>query len=288
MDRAIENADKKILVLGGTGKTGSRVAQRLTQRGWPVRIGSRSGQPPFDWLDKLTWKPALRECNAVYITFQPDLAIPGSVDTIRSFVETAQESGIRRFVLLSGRGEPEAEAGEQIVMNSGTDWTILRASWFNQNFSESYLLEPVLAGYVALPVGPIGEPFIDADDIADVAVAALTESGHVGQLYELTGPRLLTFEEAIGEIAQATGRPIHYEPISIDAYTSVLREHGVPTEYVALLTYLFTEVLDGRNVGLTDGVERALGRKPTDFSEYARQTAATGIWSTGLLASTNT
>lgn len=282
MDRATENADKTTLVLGGTGKTGSRVAQRLTQRGLPVRIGSRSGEPPFDWLDKRTWKPALQDCNAVYSTFQPDLAVPGAVDAICSFVETATKSGVRQLVLLSGRGEPEAEACEQIVMNSGADWTILRASWFNQNFSESYLLEPVLAGYVALPVGHIGEPFIDADDIADVAVAALTDNRHMGQLYELSGPRLLTFEEAVREIAEATGRPIHYEPISIDAYTSTLREHGVPTEYVALLTYLFTEILDGRNASLTNGVERALGRKPTDFSEYVRRTAATGVWSAEL------
>lgn len=272
----------KTLVLGGTGKTGSRVAQQLTRLGWPVRIGSRAGQPAFDWQDQATWKPALENVNAVYIAFQPDLAAPGAVDIIRSFVETAVEGGVRQLLLLSGRGEPEAELCEQIVMDSGADWTILRASWFNQNFSESYLLDPIIGGYVALPAGNVGEPFIDADDIADVAVAALTTPGHAGQLYELTGPRLLTFGEAVNEIAGSTGRPLHYEPISIDAYAASLTEYGVPNEYVALLTYLFTEVLDGRNACLTDDVERVLGRKPTDFADYVRQTAATGVWDAAI------
>ena len=278
MSKGIENPAQKTLVLGGTGKTGSRVVQRLTERGWPVRIGSRSADPAFDWLDEATWGPVLQGVDAVYIAFQPDLAVPGAVAIIQSFVKMAVETGIRKLVLLSGRGEPEAEACEQIVMNAGVDWTILRASWFNQNFSESYLLEPILAGYVTLPVGNVAEPFIDVDDIAEVAVAALTENGHTGQLYELTGPRLLTFEEAVGEIARATGRSIQYEPISMSAYAAMLREYRIPEEFVALLTYLFTEVLDGRNASLADGVERALGRKPTDFSDYVRKTAITGVW----------
>jgi uncharacterized protein YbjT (DUF2867 family) len=278
MDSVKENTAKKTLILGGTGKTGRRVAQRLKRCGWPIRIGSRSGEPKFDWLNKTTWKPVLRAVDAVYVTYQPDLAVPGAVDTIRSFAATAVESGVRRLVLLSGRGEKEAQQCEQVVMASGAEWTIIRASWFSQNFSESYLLEPVLAGHVALPAGNIGEPFVDAEDIADVAVAALTDAGHANQLYELTGPRLLTFEEAVGEIAKAAGRPIRYEQLSMEEYARALTEYGIPNEYVALLTYLFTEVLDGRNANLTDGVQRALSRKPTDFAAYARNTAATGVW----------
>jgi uncharacterized protein YbjT (DUF2867 family) len=281
MDSVKENTEKKILILGGTGKTGRRVAQRLTQRGWPIRVGSRSGEPKFDWQDETTWRPALRDVNSVYITFQPDLAVPGAVDTIRSFAETAVESGIRRLVLLSGRGEEGAQQSEQVVMDSGAEWTIIRASWFSQNFSESYLLEPLLAGYVALPAGNVGEPFVDAEDIADVAVAALTDAGHTNQLYELTGPRLLTFEEAVGEIAKAVDRPIRYEQLSMEEYARTLTEYGVPKEYVTLLTYLFTEVLDGRNANLTDGVQRALDRKPTSFAEYVRRTAATDVWGNG-------
>jgi uncharacterized protein YbjT (DUF2867 family) len=268
------------LVLGGTGKTGSRVVERLAARGLPTRVGSRSGEPPFDWEDRATWAPALQGVGSVYVSYYPDLAIPGAVEAVRSFAELAVDRGARRLVLLSGRGEDEAQRAEQAVRETGADWTIVRSSWFSQNFSESYLLAPVLGGEVALPDGGVGEPFVDAGDIADVAVAALAENGHAGELYEVTGPRLLSFAEAIDEIAAATGRKIRYAPVSIDEYASVLAEHEVPPEFVSFLTYLFTEVLDGRNAHLTDGVQRALGREPQDFAGYARDAAATGVWGT--------
>jgi len=191
---------------------------------------------------------------------------------------TGSGKRVRRLVLLSGRGEEEARVSEQTVRDSGVDWTILRSSWFSQNFSEDYLLEPVLVGEVALPAGNVPEPFVDAEDIADIAVAALTEDGHAGQLVELTGPRLLTFADAVGEISQAAGREVRYVPVSMQRYASALAEHDVPAEFVSLLTYLFSEVLDGRNAHLTDGVERALGWAPRDFTDYARDAAATGVW----------
>jgi uncharacterized protein YbjT (DUF2867 family) len=271
---------KTILVLGGTGKTGRRVAERLSRRGLRVRVGSRSGEPPFDWENRATWTLALRNMGAVYITYQPDLAVPGAVDTVRSFAELAMESGARRLVLLSGRGEEEAQRAERAVQESGADWTILRASWFAQNFSESFLLEALLSGEVALPAGNVKEPFIDAEDIADVAVAALTDDGHIGQLYELTGPRLLTFAEAVAEIGEATGRTLRYAQVSPEHYAALLRQHDLPADFAALVIYLFTTVLDGRNAHLTDGVQRALGREPRDFADYARDTAATGVWRT--------
>jgi len=267
-----------VLVLGGTGKTGSRVAAQLTEKGWPVRIGSRSASPAFDWEDTSTWEPALQGIDAVYLSYHPDLAIPGAVDTVRSFTQTAVKNDIKKIVLLSGRGEKEAQACEQIIMNSGTSWTILRCAWFSQNFSEGYLLDPLLAGHVALPAGNVAEPFVDVDDIADVAIAALTTENHNGQLYELTGPRLMTFEEAVGEIAKAAGRPIQYQAIPMEAYKAMLVEYNIPDDFIWLVTYLFAEVLDGRNAHLTDGVQRALGRAPRDFSDYARKTAAEGVW----------
>ena len=269
---------KTTLVLGGTGKTGRRVVERLTARGLPTRVGARSGEPPLDWENRATWAPALRNVESVCVAYYPDLAVPGAGDTIRSFADLAVRSGIRRLVLLSGRGEEEAQRSEQTVRESGVDWTILRANWFSQNFSENFFLEPVLGGEVALPAGNVAEPFVDADDIADVAVAALTENGHAGELYELTGLRLLTFAAAVGEIAQAAGREVRYVPVSVEEYASVLAEHDVPAEFVMLVTYLFTEVLDGRNAHLTDGVRRVLGREPRDFTDYARDAAATGVW----------
>ena len=266
------------LVLGGTGKTGRRVVERLVARGVPARVGSRSGEPPFDWDDETTWAPVLEGVGAAYITYYPDLAVPGAVAVVRSFADLAVEAGVGRLVLLSGRGEEEAQRAERAVQEAGVEWTIVRCSWFSENLSENYLLEPMLSGEVALPAGDIPEPFGDAEDIADVAVAALTEDGHQGHIYELTGPRLLTFEEAIGEIARADGREIRYVPVSVQEYSSMLAEHDVPAEFGWLLSYLFSEVLDGRNAHLTDGVRRALGREPKDFSDYARETAATGVW----------
>src|SRR5215217_4288945 len=264
------------LVLGGTGKTGHRVVERLAARGLPVRVGSRSGEPPFDWEDRATWEPALSGAGSVYLTYYPDVAMPGAVAAVKSLVALAVARGVQRLVLLSGRGEDEARRTEEVVQASGVDWTIVRSSWFNQNFSENFLRDPVLDGEVVLPAGDVGEPFIDADDIADVAVAALTEEGHVGQVYEVTGPRLLTFADAVAEIAAATGRQIHYVQISPDQYVTALAEHDVPSEFVWLVNYLFTTVLDGRNAHTMDGVQRALGREPRDFSDYARDALPPG------------
>jgi len=269
---------KTTLVLGGTGKTGRRIVEQLAARKVPVRIGSRSATPSFDWDNRSTWPVALMNVDAVYISYYPDLAAPGATEAIRAFCELAVRLGVRRLVLLSGRGEPEAQRCEEIVRNSGAQWTVLRCSWFNQNFSENYLLEPILAGEVALPAPNVGEPFVDADDIADAAVAALTDGKHAGQLYELTGPRLLTFAEAIAEIARASGREIRYVQVSMDDYVVALEQAQLPPEFVGLIKYLFTEVLDGRNAHLTDGVQRALGRAPRDFAEYARHAAASGAW----------
>jgi len=267
------------LVIGGNGKTGRRVVERLIRRDIPVRIGSRKGEPPFDWDDPTTWEAALKGMVNVYVTFYPDLAVPGATNAIRTFTDLAKESGINRLILLSGRGEEQAQNCEKIVQESGLKWTILRASWFCQNFSEAFLRDVILSGIVALPAGEVKEPFIDAEDIADVALTALTEPGHAGQLYELTGPSLLTFAEAIGEIAKATGREIAYMPISVDEYVSAMNEQGIPADYVWLLSYLFSEVLDGRNSYLTDGVQRALGRAPKDFKDYVQDAAKAGVWS---------
>ncbi|MEW6519105.1 MAG: NmrA family transcriptional regulator [Thermodesulfobacteriota bacterium] len=270
--------EKPILVVGATGKTGRRVVQGLAARGLAVRAGSRSGQPPFDWENQATWGPVLSGVEKVYLTYYPDLAMPGAVDQVPAFCGLALAGGVRRLLLLSGRGEEEARLCEQVVRDSGLEWTLLRSSWFCQNFSEGYLLDWILSGEVVLPAGTAPEPFIDAEDIAEVAVAALTGDGHAGQLYEMTGRRLLTFAEAVEEIARAAGRSIGYREVSPQQYVAMLEEQQVPAEYIWLLNYLFTTVLDGRNAHLTGGVQRALGREPRDFSEYARDTAATGVW----------
>lgn len=273
-----QNSKGLTLVLGGTGKTGRRIAAALEAKGVPTRIGSRSATPAFDWHHEAGWEACLQDVEAVYINYAPDLAMPGATDAIQALVDRAKDHGVQRLVLLSGRGEAEAQACERIVQESGVAWTIVRASWFNQNFSEGAFLDMVLAGQITLPAGDIPEPFVDVDDIAEVAVAALTEPGHAGEVYEVTGPRLMTFADIATELSQATGREIEYIPVPHDAFVAGVKESGAPQEVVWMLDYLFNTVLDGRNAHLTDGIQRALGRPPKDFAEYAKGVAATGLW----------
>jgi uncharacterized protein YbjT (DUF2867 family) len=266
------------LVVGGTGKTGRRVADRLRERDLPVRITSRRGAPPFEWADRGTWTPVLEGVDAVYLTYYPDLVVPGAADDIQAFAELAVAEGVRHLVLLSGRGEEEAEACERIVRDAGTGWTVLRCSWFAQNFSEHFLLDAVRGGEIALPAGSVTEPFVDVRDIADVAVKVLTEPGHTGELYELTGPRLLSFADAAADISAASERNVRYVPVSARDYAAAAVGYGVPEEEVGALTELFARVLDGRNESVTHDVTRVLGRPATDFADFARDAAATGIW----------
>jgi steroid delta-isomerase-like uncharacterized protein len=270
--------NEPILIIGGTGKTGRRVAEKLTARGVATRVASRSSEIRFDWNDTATWGAALDGVSAAYVTFSPDLAVPEAPPAIQEFACLAAELGVRRLVLLSGRGEEEAQRCERIVLDTNPDWTVVRASWFNQNFSEGFFVNLLRDGVLALPAGAVAEPFIDAGDIADVAVAALTENGHEGQIYEVTGPRLMTFAEAVEEIAGATGRELRYEEISVEDFVRGMLEEQVPEEFVSLTRYLFETVLDGRNASTTDGVQRALGRPPHDFVDFAREAAATGVW----------
>jgi uncharacterized protein YbjT (DUF2867 family) len=267
-----------ILVLGGTGKTGRRVVERLRARSLRVRVGSRAGRPPFDWEDEGTWAPALAGARSVYLAYYPDIALPGAVEATRAFAELAVRSGVPRLVLLSGRGEPEAERAERAVRETGAELTILRCTWFMQNFSEDFMLEHVRSGEIRLPAGDVPTPFVDADDIAEMAVAALTDERHVGELYELTGPRSLTFAEVAAEIGRVTGRQIRYTPVSLEQHAAEAAAHGVPPEMIELLTYLFSEVMDGRNADTTDDISRVLGREPCDFSDYARGVAVSGLW----------
>ncbi|MCA8971825.1 MAG: NAD(P)H-binding protein [Planctomycetes bacterium] len=276
-----------ILVLAASGKTGRRVADRLAAQGHAVRRASRSGDTRFDWDDRSTWASALDGVDAAYVVYTPDLAVPAAAGAITEFVKIAKAQGVRRLVLLSGRGEVEAQRCERIVQESGLEWTIVRASWFAQNFDEGPFAELVLAGEVTLPVADgVVEPFLDVEDIADVAVAALTSAGHAGEVYEVTGPRLMRFDEAVADIAAATGRELRFVPIPMEAFRAGLDEAGVPAELADLYEYLFTTVLDGRNAHVTDGVQRALGRPARDFREYAREAAARGAWDVSLARAT--
>ncbi len=267
-----------ILVIGATGKTGSRVAKRLESRGLPVRHGTRRAVVSFDWEDSNTWAPALAGVAKAYVTYFPDLAFPGAVEKVAAFCETAKETGLDHLVLLSGRGEHHALLGEEAVRASGLDFTLVRAAWFAQNFSEGYLRDPILAGALPMPGGKIEEPIIDINDIADVVVAALTEDGHKGELYEVTGPRLMSFADMAAALSAATGRPIQHIPISLEEFHANVAASG--GDFVAdVFTAIARETLDGRNAHVSDGVMRALGRPARDFADYAASAAKSGAWS---------
>ena len=267
-----ETTTNTTVILGGMGKTGRRVAQRLAAMGHPFRVASRSTPVPFDWNDDSTWEEALRGAGSLYITYFPDLAIPGAAEHVRRVSRRAVELGVQRIVLLSGRGEPQSHPAQQAVRESGADFTILECAFFCQNFDEG-LVAPI-DDSIVFPGGDVAEPFIDCDDIADVAVAALTDPKHAGKTYELTGPRALTFPEAVDAIASAAGRPIRYVPVSFEDYRELLAPHmnGQTDFFIELFRFL----LDGHNAQPADGVQQALGRPAREFGAYTA--GAAGAW----------
>lgn len=271
-------ATMSVLVTGANGKTGRRVTAQLQQRQVNVRAGSRKGTPAFDWAKSHTWPAALEGISTVYLNFYPDLAVPEAPKLIGDFCTLAAKLGVNHIILLSGRGEVEARVCEEIVKGAGLAWTIVRASWFNQNFSEGFLLGSVLQGNIALPVGQVREPFVDVEDIADVVVAAVTDPIHRGRLYELTGPELLSFEDVSRILSDVLKKTVDFTAISDEQFIAGLTKQQLPDEVLLLLRYLFTTVLDGRNQYICHGVEQALGRPPRSFYDYATTTAKRGIW----------
>ena len=276
---------QNILVIGGTGKTGRRIVDLLNQKDYNVRVGSRTGNPAFDWHNPDGWPTAIEGMDAIYITYQPDLAVPGALEAIEQLVKVAKRSNVQKLVLLSGKGEKEAQLCEQVIIHSGLEHTIVRANWFNQNFSENFLVEGIIAGHVALPYAEMKIPFVDADDIAEVAVKALTEDIHNGKIYELTGAEGITFKEAVEVISKIIGREIQFTALSIEEYVGAMRNQQLPDDFVWLIEYLFTEVLGNpSNSEITGDVKKVLGRAPIPFEAYARNAALTGVWTSQVLA----
>lgn len=269
--------DRPTLIIGATGKTGRRIANHLEADGVAVRRGSRGSKTPFDWENTATWAPAIEDARAVYISYFPDLAFPGAVETVGALAETARAAGAERLVLLSGRGEHNAQLGEEAVLAAGIPTTRLRCTWFAQNFSEGYLRNPILKGLLPMPGGDVLEPILDVVDIAEVAAKALQYDGTENLLYELTGPRLMTFAEMATTLSEATGRAVKHIPISFTEFHASLAE-SAGTHIADVFTAIARETLDGRNSVICDGVERALGRPATDFADFAHNAARTGAW----------
>lgn len=268
----------EILVIGATGKTGRRVAKRLSALDQPVREATRHSAIPFDWENSNTWAASLKNIKTAYLAYSPDLAVPSALDVIAEFIKAAEAAGLRRVVLLSQRNEARAQACEQLLIDSSLEWTILRPSWFMQNFSEGDLLESVLAGEVAAPDSGAKEPWVDLEDVADVAVAALLEDSHIGKIYEITGVELLTWGEAVAQIASAIGRNISYQTVSAKEFEHILVGAGFPDADAEFVSQLVAEILDGKNASTADGLQRALGRTPNSFTQFVKDAQAKGIW----------
>ncbi|KEG39260.1 NAD(P)H-binding protein [Streptomyces griseorubens] len=277
MDRTTSAKVMTLVVTGASGRTGSRVARAAEAAGLTVRPASRA--TGFDWADRTTWEGVLRGADAAYLVHPADVGAPGTAEAVGELAETALGAGVRRLVLLSARGEDQALPAEEALRASGADWTVVRSAWFAQNFSEGPLAEELRGGELVFPAGEVAEPFVDVRDVAEVVVAALAGGErYAGRTLTVTGPRPLTWAEAVAEIARATGRPLTYRAVPADSYRETLTGFGVPGEEAAFLVEVFATLLDGRNAGVEDGVRQVLGREPRDFSDVVREAAADGSW----------
>lgn len=280
-------SEHPILVTGATGKSGRRVVDQLRAGGLPVRAAARHGEHVFDWTDSRTWDSALEGVRSVYI-----VQLDGT-KLVRPFVERAVRHGARRIVLASGRGIDDPDYAkdtggvldgildsEAAVRESGLEWTISRPGWFAQNFSEGFFADAVRAGELRLPAGDGGASFVDARDIAAVVVAALTEDGHAGRTYELSGPRAVTLTEAAATISTVAGREVRYIPVTVAEYVADLVRQGLPPADAEAFAEVMAPLREGRDAYVSDGVTQALGRPPRSFTEFAESTAAEGGWRT--------
>ncbi|MWA00253.1 NAD(P)H-binding protein [Actinomadura sp. LD22] len=273
------------LILGATGKTGRRIVRRLRASGHRVRTASRTGSDvAVDLGDPATWPAALDGATAVYLLEPVLQPVPDRDARIPKFVAEAVSAGVRRLVLLSAHGVGDAgddhplKSAERAVRESGTGWTILRPGWFAQNFSESFWRPWVLSGTLAVPTGDGRTPFVDAEDIAEVAADALTDGRHNGRIYQLTGPRAVSFAEAAELIGKATGRTIRHVDVTPEAFTERLASHGVHPDAARMLAGLLANIREDREAAVSDGVERALGRPAKPFEDYITEAAAAGHW----------
>ncbi|MFF9686105.1 SDR family oxidoreductase [Streptomyces sp. NPDC014623] len=265
-----------VLVLGAHGSTGRQVLTRLRDAGRPVRPASRGTDIPFDWNDDTTWEPALAGTERVY------LMLPHELPLRPDFVPRALAAGVRRLVLLSSRaveemGDDRLLEAERMVRDSEAEWTVVRADWFNQNFDEGVFRRAVLDGTLAIPLGECRQTFVDTDDIAAVAVAALTEEGHAGGTYEVTGPEALSFADALAVIGRATGLPQAFHGDE-DTYRTRQLAEGRPADAVEHEIGAYTSLAALGDARPSDTVRRVTGRHPKTFATYVREAAASGAW----------
>lgn len=272
------------LVLGGTGKTGRRVLHQLVAAGHTGRAAARTpgaGSPGiepvrFDWADPSTYAPALSGVDAVYV-IPPALQLEHA-DQIAALGAVAVDQGVGRAVMLSARGVDQAPdsalfRSEQALAATGLPTGVVRPSWFAQNFTESFFAPGITTeGVIVAPTAEGAHAFIDADDIAAVAVALLTGQAPLGA-YDLSGPQALRFSEAAAILSSHAGREVKHVDLPVDDWKAGAVENGLPVDYAEMLAMLFGLIRDGHDAGVSDGVQRALGRPPTSFEAWAAREA---------------
>lgn len=267
-----------VLVTGAKGTTGRRIAERLKLEGVEFRAASRSSETRFDWANPETWKPALQGMRSVYVVPEGS----AGPEVVASFAKLAADEGVAILVLLSTR-EAEYEgyenhlAIEDAVIDAGTGWTILRPSWFCQNFYTQFDRE-VRSGLLELPAGEGKDPFVDADDVAEVAFQALTMHGLEDKVYELSGPDPLSYREATERISALTGLTVRYEPVSEQTYYQRLREKGIPDDQARVMIVAHRPIAAGDNDFTSEGYRRLTGHPSKDFDTFVSETVAKGIW----------
>jgi uncharacterized protein YbjT (DUF2867 family) len=269
-------SDGPVLVLGATGTTGRRVARLLRNSGREVRPASPSAAVPFEWEDETTWDAAINGAGAMY------LMAPDGVPVDPAFIRRATDRGVKRIVLLSSMaieamGDERLMAAEQVVRESGAEWTIVRANWMNQNFDEGFFRDAVMGGQLAVPVGDVRQAFVDAGDIAAVATAALTDASHAGQTYEATGPEALSFQEAAETVGAAAGQGIRFLGTA-DGYLAAMEAVGLPREQLLAEVESYAGLRELGDQAPTDVVERVTGRPAKSLAAYAADAAKAGAW----------
>jgi uncharacterized protein YbjT (DUF2867 family) len=277
--RGMTTSSPTILILGGTGRTGSRIAMSLTACGAVARTASRTGgEVTFDWDDLQTHRSALRGASRLYLV--PPTMRVRFADQIAALLDVAVDSGVDHVTLLSANGADRAPsvidlaAVEKLVTERHElTHTILRPAWIMQNFTDDHL--PLVDDALIVPSGGGAEAFVDADDVAAVAVQTLLEpTAHNGATYSLNGPAALTFEDVAAIIADVSGRPVKHVDIDQHVWVNGAISAGVPADYAQMLQWLTGTIIAGTGARPTDDIERILGRPATDFATFARRNAA--------------
>ncbi|GIO34567.1 MULTISPECIES: NmrA family NAD(P)-binding protein [Paenibacillus] len=279
------NQNEKILITGASGKTGSRIAKRLTDLGYAIRTAGRGKSLPnganehviFDWFDESTHEAALKDVDKLYLV--GPIAVMDPSEIVMPFLERALKTGVRRIVLLGSASIPEEGPVfgkiHRAIRELAPEWAVLRPSYFMQNFVDSHGAQILNDGTIVSATGSGRVGFVDADDIAEVGVRALTDKQPHNTDHIITGPDSLTYAEAGDIIGAAAGRTIRHVNVPTQELANRFMAFGMPQDYARFLAGMDEDIrLYGKEDLVTDTVERITGRPPKSLKKFAEEHAA--------------